>query len=85
MTKKDEMYLTATEAIITPELKALATDFLTWYDENDSVEEYIEKVCILIKEDLPDLIAECKKEWEESYYTGRGILALLLFAAAGTL
>lgn len=63
MTKKDEMYLIETEAIITPELKALAKDFLMWYDENDSVEEYIEKVCILIKEDLPDLIAEHKKEW----------------------
>ena len=65
MTKKEEMYLITTETIITPELKALAKDFLTWYNENDSLEEYIEKVCILIKEDLPDLIAECKKEYEE--------------------
>lgn len=67
MTKKDEMYLIATEAIITPELEALAKDFLMWYDENDSVEEYIEKVCILIKEDLPSLIAEYKKEWGQEY------------------
>lgn len=65
MTKKDEMYLIETEVIITHELEALAKDFLTWYDESDSAEEYIEKVCILIKEDLPDLIAEYKKEREE--------------------